>query len=288
MVNYPYMVTIDNKDDFELKDKIYLYHRISFIGIHKVEQIDDTLHFYLSIPESSVIKDKNYFITRKIPTLTNKINKYVFYTTHKLTIKLIENTKHLIDKKYFFMIFNTPDTLKKSEKSESILSKLDEYMSNDSRKRGRSPSRDRRRSRERDYESRDRRRSRERDYESRDRRRSRERDYESRDRKMSDSRSRDYERSRSPERKSRRESLPERIDNKPSYEGYYGQQHQQIPYGYHVPYAPYGNQVPYENHVFNGPNYSQSYSQHYSQNCDQNYPSMYPPFPPFPSNINFY
>ncbi len=284
MVNYPYMVTIDNKDDFELKDKIHLYHRISFIGIHKVEQINDTLDIYLSIPESSVIKDKNNFITRKIPVLTDKINKFVFHTTHQLNIKLLKNDKHLIDNKYFFMIFDTQDLLvRNNNKKESILSTLNEYMSNDSRKRGRTSSRDRRDSYKRDYESRDRRRSRSRERESRDRRRSRSRERESRD---YDSR-RYYGRSRSPERKSRRPRSPERIDNKPSYEGYYGQQHQQIPYGYHVPYAPYGNQVPYENPVFNssyGQNYGQSYSQHYGEN----YPSMYVPqvFPSsFPPNL---
>ncbi len=284
MVNYPYVVTIDNKDDFELKDKIHLYHRFSFMGVHKVEQINDTLHIYLSIPESSVIKNKNNFITRKIPTLTNKITKFVFYITHKLNIKLLENTKHLINKNYFFMIFDTPDTLKKSEKSESILSTLDEYMSNDSRKRGRSSSRDRRDSYKRERESRDRRRSRSRDYESRDRKRSRSRERDSRDYENS---RRYYGRSHSPERKSRRESLPERSDNKPSYEDYYRQQHQQIPYGYQVPYTPYGNQVPYENPVFNS-SYGQNYGESYSQNYGENYPSIHLPHPPFPSNIQFY
>jgi hypothetical protein len=273
MINYPYIFTINNKDDFELKNKIYFYTRISFMGIHKVEQIDNMLHIYLSIPESSAIQFKNEFFTRKLPILTNKIDKFVFYTTNKFNIKLVENRHKYKNTKYIFMIFDRPDTFTNNKNNvESILSSLDEYQHQNNKKRNRSPSSDRKRSRSRERESRNRRRSYSREPESRNRKRSRERESED-----YESSRRYYRRSCSPEYKSRRPRSPERSDNKPLYEGYYGQQ---IPYGYHIPYVPYGNQVPYENHGFYTNN--SSYVPNHSQPYGQQYPSMYLPhsFPP--------
>lgn len=238
MVKYDYEYKIDNKDDNEMKSFIPFFSNISFIGIHKVEQIKNTLNIYLSIPYSSVTIENNRFnhFSRKLPILSEKVNIFTFHSTNELKIQLIENKHYkshysILDiNKYVFAIYATDNTYPKWERGD-IQEAAKKLISYDSRPK--STHRSRSHERERSHRSR----SRERDYDYDNyKKRERERDYEdSRDRKRYRSRSRSRERDHG------RNRSRERTSNVPAQEAQHGfKVPPMVPFSYGVPYEQYG------------------------------------------------
>jgi hypothetical protein len=249
MVKYNYEYVINNKNDNDLTSNIHFFTNISFIGIHKVEQMKDTLHIYVSIPNTAVNIEKSNHFSRKLPLLTEKVNTFYVHSTNELKVHLIEN-KHYkrsntYTNKYVFAIYATNNTYPKWER-EDIQEAAKKLISYDDRHRSRSrePVRSHRsrsreperryRSRSREPERRYRSRSRERDYEYDryiDSYKKRERDYED---------SRDKKRYRSRSRETKREDKPN-VHVQPVQNGY--QVPPIVPFPYGVPYesfVPYG------------------------------------------------
>ncbi len=260
MVKYEYEYRIDNKDDNQMKSVIPFFSNISFIGVHKVEQIEDTLYIYLSIPNSAVIieNDKFNHFERKLPILTEKVNTFIFYSTNELKIQFIENKyyKHYsmdtVNNKYVFALYSTDNTISKWERGIKLSSNDSYRRSYRSRSRSRSRERSsRHRSRERSSRHRSREQSsRDRSRERSSRDRSRELDYDY-DKYRKRERERDYEDSRNKKRyrsRSRSNSHERKREDKQMYQTPYPYEH----YGYYgpspMPHWQHGPPMPHAQH----------------------------------------
>ncbi len=130
MSRYSHIVTINNTEN-NFNDYIPFYTNISYISVDKIEQIKDTLHIYIFIPTNANHVYENHFI-RKLPILTEKVNKFIFYSSNDLKIRLVENKFKNSDKKYIFEIYHTMYTFKNMSNTNNFRQ----------RERSRSPIRD--------------------------------------------------------------------------------------------------------------------------------------------------
>ncbi len=289
MVKYDFEYIINNKKDYDLKTHISFFSNISFIGFHKVEQITDTLHIYVSIPNSSTVVGKYVHFTRKLPMLTEKVNTFFIHSTNELRVELTENKfykcndKFLItnQNKYIFAIYATDNTYPKWTSGVP----QSELIVKDSHRRS---TRSRSRSGERSYHTYSR--ERDCDYDCY-KKRERERDYEdTRDRKRYRSRSRSSERYNRRDRSYSRERKSNVSAQQAQYEfkvppmvpfsygvpyehyGYYG-----VPHGYPVHHGQHGYPVPHVQHGV--PVYHGFHASHGQQGSHVPPP---PPGPPVP------
>jgi hypothetical protein len=263
---YTHIVTIDNKSDNEFKTHIPFFTNISFINVNKIDQIKDILHIYISISDTETVLTKNNNFMKKLPLLTEKVNKFVFYVTTDVKIELMRNK--YINKEYIFGIYHTPHTFKKWTRNNQI---------NDFRNSGRSrsPIRDTRkryRSRSRDHDTRKHYRSRSRDYDTRKHYRPSSYDCDTRKDERSRSPSRSYD--------SRREKDGKDIHI--PFNGFVPNYWQSIPFNPHA--LPYFNgHVPHFNgHVpqFNGhvPQFNGHVPQHFNGHVPQHFNGHVPQF----------
>ncbi len=249
MASYEYIVTINNKSDNEFTTHIPFFTNISYIHVDKILQLQDILYIYLDITNSANILNRNNNFSKKLPLLTEKVNKFVFFITKDVKIELIPNK--YMNKKYIFAIYHTPNTFKWIRGEQQISdSKINDFRS---RGRSRSPIRNNKYTISKVYDNdlkRYRSRSRSRDYDNYlkgYRSRSRSRDYDNylkrgRSRSPDKKRYREPSRSRSYDRKKKTFSEPDPVNyGQPPVN--YGQppvNYGQLPVNYGQPPVNYG------------------------------------------------
>ncbi len=147
--------------DMGLRDKISVFSNISRVRFIRILQIDDTLHFYISIDSRSYVKDKMNHFEVELPILVGDVKMMVIHSFRDVSVRIVDNKYQGDCYKYLLSIYATDYTYTLNDETYRSLG------------RGRGRERERSYSRERDYDrDRDRDRSR-----SRSRGRGHERSY---------------------------------------------------------------------------------------------------------------